>query len=98
VDDLSNTQIQTNLDDLRKLIDNLGSTVNQQQQTLITSRAEIAKQAATQSSDELARQLVMVRRTLEDLERRVKAQEKERDQLHALQDLSAMVNFRFWKW
>jgi PAS domain-containing protein len=92
VDDPSNTQIQTNLNDLRKLIDNLGSTVNQQQQTLITSRAEIAKQAAAQSSDELARQLVMVRRTLEDLERRVKAQEKEREQLHALQDVGAVIN------
>lgn len=92
MEDPSNTQIQTNLDDLRKLIDNLGSTVNQQQQTLITTRAEIARQAATQSSDELARQLVMVRRTLEDLERRVKAQEKEREQLHALQDVGAMIN------
>lgn len=92
MDDPSITQVQTNLNDLRKLIDNLGSTVNQQQQTLITSRAEIARQAAARSGDELARQLVMVRRTLEDLERRVKAQEKEREQLRALQDVGAMIN------
>lgn len=92
MEDPSITQIQTNLDDLRKLIDNLGTTVNHQQQTLITSRAEIAKQAAAQSGDELTRQLVMVRRTLEDLERRVKAQEKEREQLRALQDVGAVVN------
>ncbi len=92
MDDPSNTQIQTNLNDLRQLIDNLGSTVNQQHQTLITSRADIAQQAAARSSDELTRQVVMLRRTLEDLERRVKAQEKEREKLRALQDVGAMIN------
>jgi PAS domain S-box-containing protein len=90
--DESNTQIQTNIKDLRKLIDNLGSTVNQQQQTLITSRAEIAQQMAAQSSDELTRTLVNVRRALEDLERRVKAQEREREQLTALQEVGALIN------
>lgn len=34
----------------------------------------------------------MLRRTLEDLERRVKAQEKEREKLRALQDVGAMIN------
>jgi len=92
LNDPSITQVQTNLDDLRKLIDNLGSTVNEQQQTLITSRAEIARQAVARSGDELTRQLVLVRRTMEDLERRVKAQEKEREQLRAMQDVGAMIN------
>ncbi|MCA9920448.1 MAG: hypothetical protein KC445_20975, partial [Anaerolineales bacterium] len=69
------TQIQTNIEQLRNLIDNLGSTVNQQHQTLITTRAEIAQRAAAQSSDELARLLVHVRRNLEDLERRFKEQQ-----------------------
>lgn len=92
MDDPSSTLIQTNLNDLRKLIDNLGTTVNQQHQTMITSRADIAQQMAARSSDELARQLITVRRTVEDLERRVKAQEKEREQLRAMQDVGAMIN------
>ena len=86
------TQIQTNIEQLRNLIDNLGSTVNQQHQTLITTRAEIAQRAAAQSSDELARLLVHVRRNLEDLERRFKEQQKEQEQLQALQEISKVIN------
>jgi len=85
-------QIRTNLKQLRQLIENLGSTVNQQQQTLITTRAEMAQRATAQTSDELARLLIHVRRTLEDLERRVQAQEKEQTQLKALQELGAVIN------
>lgn len=85
-------QIRNNLKQLRQLIESLGSTVNQQQQTLITTRAEIAQRVAAQSSDELARLLIHVRRTLEDLERRVQAQEKEQNQLKALQELGAVIN------
>ncbi|MCP4416971.1 MAG: GAF domain-containing protein [Chloroflexi bacterium] len=91
-DQPSNTQIHTNIKQLRELIDNLGSTVNQQQQTLITTRAEIAQRSATQSSDELARLLVHVRRNLEDLERRFAAQQKEQEQLQALQKISGVIN------
>ena len=86
------TLIQTNIKHLRELIDNLGSTVNQQHQTLITTRAEIAQRSATQSSDELARLLVHVRRNLEDLERRFEAQQKEQEQLQALQEISSVIN------
>jgi PAS domain S-box-containing protein len=92
VEDPSTTQIHTNLNDLRKLIENLGTTVNQQHQTIITSRPDVAHPVITRSSDEITRQIVMLRRTVEDLERRVKAQEKEREQLRALQDVGAMIN------
>lgn len=87
------TQIKNNLNQLRQLIDNLGSTVQHQQQTMITTRAELFKQqpAQQQSGDEISRLLLHVRRTLEDLERRVKAQEKEQEQLKALQEISAAV-------
>lgn len=91
-DQPSITQIQTNIKQLRELIDNLGSTVNQQHQTLITTRAEIAQRSATQSADELARLLVHVRRNLEDLERRFEAQQKEQEQLKALQQISGVIN------
>jgi adenylate cyclase len=92
LNETSITQIRTNLKQLRQLIENLGSTVNQQQQTLISTRADLARQAAAQSNDELARVLIHVRRTLEDLERRVVAQEKEQEQLKALQELGAVIN------
>ncbi len=92
MEDPSTTQIHTNLNDLRKLIDNLGTAVNQQQQTIITTRPDVAHPVISRSSDEITRQLVVLRRTVEDLERRVKAQEKEREQLRALQDVGAMIN------
>ena len=94
-DDLLNdptTQIQTNLKELRQLIDQLSGTVDRQQQTLIMTRADLAKQTAAQTGDELERLLVYVRRNVEDLERRVKAEEKERTQLTALQEVSAVIN------
>ena len=90
--DPSITQVQGNIQDLRQLIDKLGSTVNQQQQTLITSRAELARKTAVQTGDELARLLLFARRAMEDLERRVQAQEKERNQLHSLQEIGAVIN------
>lgn len=90
--DPSVTQVQGNIKELRQLIDKLGSTVNQQQQTLITSRAELARKTAVQTGDELARLLLFARRTMEDLERRVQAQEKERDQLRGLQEIGAVIN------
>ncbi len=92
MDNPSTTQIQTNLKELRQLIDQLGGTVDRQQQTLIMTRADLNKQAADQTSDELARLLVYVRRNIEDLERRVKAEEKERAQLNALQEVGAAIN------
>jgi class 3 adenylate cyclase len=85
-------KIETNLSELRNLIDNLSGTVNRQQQTMITTRAEMAKQAAAQTGDELARMLIYVRRSLEDLERQLEAKEKEHAQLKALQEVGAMVN------
>jgi adenylate cyclase len=85
-------KIESNLTELRDLIERLSGTVSRQQQTMITTRAEIAQQAAAQSSDELARMLIYVRRSLEDLERQVEAKEKEHAQLKALQEVGAVVN------
>ena len=62
----STTQVHRNLKHLREMVDELGGAVNQQQ-TMITTRAEITRQAAVQSTDELARLFVQVRRTLERL-------------------------------
>ncbi len=92
MNDSSITQVETGLNELRELIDKLGGTVNRQQQTMITTRAEIAQQAATQMGDELARLLIYVRRSMEDLERRVQAKEAEHGQLKALQEVGAVVN------
>lgn len=86
------TQIHTNIGELRKLINSLGNTVDQQHQTLVTSRADLLRRQAAQSSDELARLLIQVRRNLEDLEKRIQKQQKEHEQLKALQEISAAVN------
>ncbi|MCB8988792.1 MAG: GAF domain-containing protein [Ardenticatenaceae bacterium] len=85
------TQVHHNLKHLREMLDELGGAVNDQQ-TMITTRAEISRQAAMQSTDELARLFVQTRRTLEDLERRIEAQAKEHQQLKALQEIGAVVN------
>lgn len=92
MNDPTTTQIQINLKELRDLIDQLGGTVDKQQQTLIMTRADLAKQTTTQTSEELDRLLNFVRRNLENLERRVKAEEKEREQLNALQEVGAVIN------
>ncbi|MCB8945404.1 MAG: GAF domain-containing protein [Ardenticatenaceae bacterium] len=83
---------QDSLKELRQLVDKLSSTVDQQHQILLTARPDIARQMGAQASDEMARTLVYARRHLEDLERQVKAQEKEREQLKALQEVGAVIN------
>ncbi len=80
------TQVHLNLKHLRSMVDQLGGAVNQQQ-TMITTRDQIDRQEAMQSSDDMARLFVDVRRTLEELERRIEAQEKEHIQLMAMQDI-----------
>jgi class 3 adenylate cyclase len=86
------TEIDSSLNELRSLIDRLGGTVSRQQQTMITTRAELARQEASQTGEELARLLIYVRRSLEDLERRVKEKEQRHAHLQALQDVGAIVN------
>ena len=88
----TDSQPQDSLKELRQLVDKLSSTVDQQHQVLLTARPDIARQMGAQASDEMARTLVYARRHLEDLERQVKAQDKERDQLKALQEVGAVIN------
>lgn len=90
--DSSTTQAQKNLKDVRQLMDKLGGTVDQMHQVLVNARADVAQQTAVRASDEISRLLVYIRRNLEDLERRVDAQEKEREQLKALRDVGAVIN------
>ncbi len=85
------TQAQTDLGELRRLIDQLSQTISRQQ-ALIATQPELAKQTAVQINDELARLLLFARRGVEDVERRVQAQEKERSQLRALQEIGAAIN------
>jgi adenylate cyclase len=85
------TQVHLNLKRLRKMVDELGGAVNQQQ-TMITTREQLNKQTAMQSSEDMARLFVDVRRALEELERRIEAQEKEHAQLRAMQDVGAVIN------
>jgi adenylate cyclase len=84
-------QIRDNLQEMRHLIKRLDSTVDQQQ-TLITTRSELFKEQTSQSSDELARLLIFMKRTLHDLEKRIETQTKEQAQLKALQEIGAVIN------
>lgn len=91
-DSSSLTQIKNNLTQLHDLIDRFDSTVDTQQ-TLISSRTTLADmQAAAENSEELSRLLGQVRRNLDDLKRRVASQEKEQQQLKALQEIGAIIN------
>ena len=85
------TQIHQNLQQLREVVNNLGGAVSEQQ-TLIMSRADLSRQVATRSSDELNRLYTQVHRALENLTRRIEAQEKEHQQLQALQEIVAVIN------
>ena len=88
----TDSQTQDSLKELRQLVDKLSSTVDQQHQILLTARPDIARQMGAQASDEMARTLVYARRHLEDLERQVKAQDREQEQLKALQEVGAVIN------
>lgn len=82
------TQTQTDLKKLRLLIDDLEEVVDRQHQTL----AESDSAEALSSSRELVRLLTPVKLTLEALARRVENQEKERQQMRALQEVGAVIN------
>ncbi len=91
MNDPSTTQIRGNLKLLRQLIDELGGAVNQQQ-TLITNRSALSSPTTGQTAEDMARLFIHLRRNVEDLERRFQAQEKEHEQLKALQQVGAAVN------
>ena len=88
----TDSQTQDSLKELRQLVDKLSSAVDQQHQILLTARPDVARQMGAQASDEMARTLVYARRHLEDLEREVKAQDREQEQLKALQEVGAVIN------
>jgi len=85
-------QIRDNLQEMRHLLKRLDSTVDQQQQTLITTRSELLKEQAKQSGDELSLLLVFMKRTLHDLEKRIETQTNEQAQLKTLHEIGAIIN------
>jgi PAS domain S-box-containing protein len=82
------TQTQTDLKKLRLLINDIEEVVDRQHQTLAGSDSA----EALRSSRELVRLLTPVKLTLEALARRVENQEKERQQMRALQEVGAVIN------
>ena len=97
--DTTISQARDHLQQLRALIDRLSNTVTQQQQTLkaprvdaITLRADVVTQTALRESAELTRLITHARSALDDLDRRVKEQQSERDQMRALQNVGAAIN------
>ncbi len=87
-DNTANTPIQQDLEKLAELISEIDQTADRQQQTFVGTQSHILMEA----SAELMRLLAPAKRTLQNLERRLRAQEKEQQQLRALQDISAALN------
>lgn len=86
--DLQNNQVQQDLSRLQELIGDLDKAADRQHQTFVGTQSHLLME----SSAELARLLAPAKRTLQNLERRLREQEKERHQLHALQDVGAALN------
>ncbi|MCB0037265.1 MAG: GAF domain-containing protein, partial [Anaerolineales bacterium] len=84
----ANTQVQQDLERLRKLISELDETADRQQQTMVGTQSRMLMEA----SAEFVRLLAPAKRTLQNLERRLQLQDKERQQLKALQEVSAALN------
>lgn len=83
------TQIQSDLERLRTLISELDEAADRQQQTFVgTQQSRVLMEA----SAEFIRILAPAKRTLQNLERRMRAQAKEREQMRALQDIGAALN------
>lgn len=82
------TQTQTDLSKLRGLIEHLGKAVNEQQQTMTGMGSAVM----LRSSSEIGEMLGPVKSTLELISRRLEAQEKERQQMAALQEVGSIIN------
>jgi adenylate cyclase len=88
VSDSTLSHTQTDLQKLGQLISDLGEVVDRQHQTIVGTQSQIM----LQSSSEIVRLLAPLKLTLQGLVRRVEAQEKERQQLRALQEVGAVIN------
>jgi adenylate cyclase len=88
VTDTTLSHTRTDLQKLDELISDLGVVVDRQHQTIVGTHSH----AMLQSSAEIARLLAPLKLTLQGLVRRVEAQEKERQQLRALQEVGAVIN------
>lgn len=86
--DSGNLQVQQDLERLQNLITDLDNAADRQQQTLVGTQSPMLMEA----SAEFVRLLAPAKRTLQNLERRLRAQEKEQGQLRALQEVSAALN------
>lgn len=85
----ANTQIQQDLERLQQLITDMDMAADRQQQTFVgTQESRLLMEA----SGEFMRLLAPAKRTLQNLERRLQAQDKERKQFRALQDVSSALN------
>jgi adenylate cyclase len=89
LDNTANTQIQQDLERLQQLISDLDEVADRQQQTFVgTPQSRMLMEA----SAEFMRLLAPAKRTLQNLERRLQLQAKERQQFRALQEVSSALN------
>lgn len=79
---------QTHLLELRQLFDQLDQVMTQHHQAIVASRSE----SLLASSRQLLQLLTYLRPAIEDLESKIRAQEKEQSQLRALRDVGSVIN------
>lgn len=92
---MDSTPSGANAGDLHELIgqiDQLQSAVTEQQRALLMAREPQVKRVALHGTSDLVSQLLALRAAADQLDRRLKRQQKEEHQLRALQSASATIN------
>jgi PAS domain S-box-containing protein len=89
VEDSANLDSQLQLQRMQLLIEELSARVDRLNQVI---RSRAYDQSQLSAASDLLRQLNPMQRILHELKERARAQEKEREQLHALQAVGAVIN------
>lgn len=85
-------QARNNVLQLQQLIERLSHRIEQQQRGLLDTRLDQVKQVALRNTGELTRLVVIIKRSVEELDKRILEQAAEREQLRALQQVGAAIN------
>lgn len=86
------TDTRADINPLLLQVEALRAAVIRQQQTLMQTGEAAVRREALRGSGELIQMLLPLQQTVQDLERRMQAREKERTQLRALQEVGAVIN------
>jgi PAS domain S-box-containing protein len=92
MNDVFLTDTKADINPLLLQVEAMRAAVLRQQQMLMQTTESAVRREALRGSGELIQLLLPLQQTIEDLERRMAAREKERTQLRALQEVGAAAN------